>query len=476
MRPLTARRCASFPVLFGLAAALALAPQGARAQFAPESGFADLVERLSPAVVNIRTRQRIDEAMPAFPPGSALERFNEYFSGPQRTESSLGSGFVIDAEGVLVTNNHVIEEADDIEVAFPDGLVLNAQVVGRDPATDLAVLRVRTEETLPAVPFGDSDSARVGEWVVAIGNPFGLGNSVSVGVVSARNRDIHAGRYDDFIQTDAAINRGNSGGPLFNMDGEVIGVNSAIFSPTGGSVGVGFSIPADLALSVVGQILEHGETRRGWLGVSIQEITPEIAESYGLDTVTGTLVRRVTEDSPAERAGLQQGDLILTYGGQEIADERTLTRLVAETLIGETVEIAFVRDGERLTTDAVIERLEEGETDAPAEGGSGEAVAGSAETVIGVTVAPLTDGARREHRIGPDVEGVLVVAVEPASDAYGKIQEGDVIEEVAFERVSTPADAAARAEAEAATGKPVLLVVNRDGDLIFHSIRASAGR
>lgn len=443
---------------------------------APSDGFAELVERLSPAVVNIRTRESVGGGLPPFPPGSPLERFNEYLHGPSRSTSSLGSGFVIDPQGVIVTNNHVIENADEIEIAFADGLTLNAELVGRDPATDLAVLRVSHSQRLPFVRFGDSDGARVGDWVVAIGNPFGLGNSVSVGVVSARNRDIQSGQYDDFIQTDAAINQGNSGGPLFNLRGDVIGVNSAILSPSGGSVGIGFSIPSNLATTVVDQLLAYGETRRGWLGVRIQEVTAAIAESYALDSPRGALVSSVTADSPAERAGLRPGDLILSFDGRDIDNDRQLTRLAAEAPVGETVTVEFLRQRQRFAVEITIERLEEegfgvntGELPEP------PADAQAVPTVLGVTVAPLTETLIRRYRIDSGAAGVVITYVDPDSDAAGKVRAGDVIEEVSWEAVSDPNQAAERARVAAQDGLPVLVLINRDGELIFSSIRPFGG-
>jgi serine protease Do len=445
---------------------------GAAAQPAQlAEGFADLSDRLSPAVVNIRTSQNISGGLPTFPPGSPLERFNDYLGGAPRMESSLGSGFVIDPEGVIVTNNHVIEGADAIEVAFQDGRTLEATIVGTDPATDLAVLRVSSAETLPYVSFGDSDAARVGDWVVAIGNPFGLGQTLTVGVISARNRDIQSGQYDDFIQTDASINRGNSGGPLFNLDGEVIGVNSAILSPSGGSVGIGFSIPAQLATTIVDQLLEYGETRRGWLGASVQRVTPEIAETYGLDGSRGAIVIRVTEDSPAAAAGLAPGDLIVSFDGQEVRDDRYFTRMVAETEIGREVAVEYIREGEVKIAMVTIERREEtGEALTLSPEGPPEAP-GSAETVLGVTVAPLDDATRRTYVVADDAKGVVVTFVQSGTDAAGKLRVGDVIEEIAWESVASPTAAAEAAQAAAEQGKPVLLTINRGGNIVIEAIR-----
>lgn len=327
--------------------------------------FADLAEQLSPAVVNISISQVIAPQsleIPGIPEDSPLNNFfDEFFeqqmkAGPQRVQS-LGSGFLIDPSGVVITNNHVIEGADSIEITFTDGKTLPATLVGSDPKTDLAVLRVESDEALPYVGFGDSDKLRVGDWVMAIGNPFGLGGSVTAGIVSALNRDIHAGNYDDFIQTDAAINRGNSGGPLFNLDGEVVGVNSAIISPSGASVGIGFAVPASTAKPVVEQLLKYGETRRGWIGVRIQTVTPDIAESVGLGPVRGALIAGLTEGGPAAAAGLQPGDVVLAFDRHPIATMRDLPRIVAAAEIGSTVELQIFRDGETLTRRIEIAQL-----------------------------------------------------------------------------------------------------------------------
>jgi len=327
--------------------------------------FAELAEQLSPAVVNISISQVIAPQsleIPGIPEDSPLNNFfDEFFeqqmkAGPQRVQS-LGSGFLIDPSGVVITNNHVIEGADSIEITFTDGKTLPATLVGSDPKTDLAVLRVESDEALPYVGFGDSDKLRVGDWVMAIGNPFGLGGSVTAGIVSALNRDIHAGNYDDFIQTDAAINRGNSGGPLFNLDGEVVGVNSAIISPSGASVGIGFAVPASTAKPVVEQLLKYGETRRGWIGVRIQTVTPDIAESVGLGPVRGALIAGLTEGGPAAAAGLQPGDVVLAFDRHPIATMRDLPRIVAAAEIGSTVELQIFRDGETLTRRIEIAQL-----------------------------------------------------------------------------------------------------------------------
>jgi len=344
-----------------LALALIAAPAGpggvgrASAHAAPD-GFADLADKLQPAVVNISTTQTVKPEqhsesttpeLPQFPPGSPFEEFFKDFfnrnnphggTGSQNQAeahkaTSLGSGFIIDATGYVVTNNHVIADADSITVILHDDTNLKAELVGRDTKTDIAVLKVKTDKPLTAVAWGDSDKSRVGDWVLAIGNPFGLGGTVTAGILSARQRDINSGPYDDFLQTDASINRGNSGGPMFNMDGEVIGINTAIYSPSGGSIGIGFAIPSSLAHEVVSELIQEPDhaVHRGWLGVRIQAVTDEIAESLGLDKAHGALVASVSDNGPAQNAGIQPGDVILTFDGKTVEDMRHLPRLVAET-------------------------------------------------------------------------------------------------------------------------------------------------
>ena len=393
------------------------APAAAQVRY-PVDGFADLNERLSPAVVNIATSQRVDgvEELPRFPPGSPMERLNEGLGEGAAQVTSLGSGFIISADGVVVTNNHVVDAADAIEIIMQNGQRYEATVVGRDPATDIAVLRVRARTPLPYVNMGNSDTARVGDVVMAIGNPFGLGGSLSVGVVSARNRNIDAGRYDDFIQTDAAINRGNSGGPLFNMDGDVIGVNTAIVSPTGASVGVGFATPTSIVRPVVEQLVRYGETRRGWLGVRLANMNRAAAEHAGYSGSGGAVVTRITPNGPAATAGLRPGDVVLRYDGRDVPDSRALTRMVGETEVGSRVTVDIVREGRAITLNAVIQRLEE--TPAGARiAGSG----GSAPTVrrdggprggrlFGVALSELDASLREEFQIEPHVTGLVVLA------------------------------------------------------------------
>tara|TARA_R110000744_G_scaffold220833_3_gene339679 strand:+ start:4759 stop:6186 length:1428 start_codon:yes stop_codon:yes gene_type:complete len=436
-------------------------------------GFADLAEGLSPAVVNIAAAQRLNagEGLPSFPEGSPLERFNEIFGDAPRIANSLGSGFIVDATGLVVTNNHVIDGADEVEVALPDGRVFAAEVIGIDPVTDLAVLRMmNVHEALPHVSFGDSDRARVGDWVIAIGNPFGLGGTLTAGVVSARGREA-GGRYDDYIQTDVAINTGNSGGPLFNMDGDVIGVNTLILSPTGASVGISLSIPSNIATRVVAQLIEFGETRRGWLGVSVQPVTPELAESFELDSPYGAIISRIEPGGPAAAAGLRTGDLVVSFDGRRVRDSRSFPRLVAETEIGLVAEIGIIRRDRPMTL-----RVTVGELAAAA----GEVVAatnspviapdqGQGNSVRGMTLAALDAASRRRFRVHPDATGVLVTEVAASSDAAGKVRPGDVIEEVEFTRVSSIEDI--RRIVDGIPTGPVRFQLNRGGQYVLQSIR-----
>ncbi len=437
-------------------------------------GFADLAEGLSPAVVNIAAAQRLNagEGLPSFPEGSPLERFNEIFGDAPRIANSLGSGFIIDETGLVVTNNHVIDGADEVEVALPDGRVFAAEVIGIDPVTDLAVLRMmNVHEALPHVSFGDSDRARVGDWVIAIGNPFGLGGTLTAGVVSARGREA-GGRYDDYIQTDVAINTGNSGGPLFNMDGDVIGVNTLILSPTGASVGISLSIPSNIATRVVAQLIEFGETRRGWLGVSVQPVTPELAESFELDSPHGAIISRVEPGGPAAAADLRTGDLVVSFDGRRVRDSRSFPRLVAETEIGLVAEIGIIRRDRPMTLRVTVGEL------ATTTGEAAPATANSpvltpeqsqGNSVRGMTLAALDTASRRRFRVHPDATGVLVTEVAASSDAAGKVRPGDVIEEVEFTRVSSIEDI--RRIVDGIPTGPVRFQLNRGGQYVLQSIR-----
>ena len=412
--------------------------------------FADLAEKASPAVVNIAAVQAVKQQdwrtqMPQFPPGSPFEQFfkdffeNQYKNAPAKKGVALGSGFIISADGYVVTNNHVIQNAQDIKVILNDQTQLSATLVGRDEKTDLALLKVKAPKALPTLSWGDSDRARVGDPVMAIGNPFGLGGTVTAGIISARARDIQAGPYDDFIQTDAAINQGNSGGPLLNQDGQVVGINSAIFSPSGGSVGIGFSIPANMARPIVDQLRTKGKTERGWLGVRIQDITPELAESLSMDNTDGVLIARVNENSPAAKAGIEDGDVIVRYDGHDIKVSKDLPRLVASTPVGKTVTLDYVRDGARRTTTAKIERLEDAEMAEDASTAQDSQGQQSRVILYGMHLVALTDQNRQAYQIPQSVRGVLVSRVEPNSELYqAGIRQGTVILSVSRDRVTTP--------------------------------------
>ncbi len=442
-----------------------------QASKAPDS-FSGLAKRLMPAVVNISTSQTVATGLPTFPEGSEIERFNPFFGRPDddgfRRQGALGSGFVISADGLIVTNNHVIQAADEIEAVFSDGRTLRATLIGRDSDTDLAVLKVESDAPLPFVSFADSDRAEVGDWVMAIGNPFGFGGSVSAGIISALERDIQSGRYDNFIQTDAAINRGNSGGPLFTLSGEVLGVNTAIISPTGGSVGIGFSIPANLARQITDQIVEFGAPRRGWLGVNVQPASDEIAEAYGVPGRMGVLLTQIIEDGPADEAGLEVGDMLLTIDGREIDGVRSLTRIVADTEIGKTVTIALIREKKR--TDARV-KLGELEREEDEEARDELPDGGLANNSVGLQTGAIDDAARRRYNITSDIRGALVLSVSPRGPSFGQIRKGDVIVEVGFEDVANARAFKERVEAaETQPNTPLLMHVIRDGRSVFVSI------
>jgi serine protease Do len=388
----------------------------------------------------------------------------------QRKVSSLGSGFVIDPAGIIITNNHVIEGADEIVVNFADGTKYDAKILGRDPKTDLAVLKVNAKRQLPFVPMGDSSESRVGDWVIAIGNPFGLGGSLTAGIISAINRDINSGPYDSFIQTDTAINKGNSGGPLFNLDGEVIGVNSAIISPSGGSVGIGFSIPSNLVENVVAQLREYGETRRGWLGVRIQAVTDDLADSLGLDEAGGALVSEVAPDGPAANGGVQVGDVITRFDGRKVAEMRDLPRIVAETKIDKSVKIDVVRRGAKKSLTVVTGRLEEPEVQDASVRQSEDNNEDEATTQVnGLTLRDLSDEARKRFGIETTVKGALVADIDPQSAAFESgIRPGDVITQVDQNNV-TDATAVSKAlrEAKKAGKKSALIFVVSNGSKRF---------
>ena len=459
--------------LLGLA--LALGPAGLlEARAAPES-FADLAAQISPSVVNITTSAVVEastEAMPQLPEGSPFQDFFDQFqekdgNGEPRRSEALGSGFVISEDGYIVTNNHVIEGADEISVEFFSGDTLPAKLVGTDPKTDIAVLKVESPKPLPFVSFGDSDLMRVGDWVLAMGNPLGQGFSVSSGIVSARNRAL-SGTYDDYLQTDAAINKGNSGGPLFNMDGQVIGVNTAILSPTGGSIGIGFSMASNVVTKVVDQLREFGETRRGWLGVRIQDVTPDVAEAMGLGTAKGALITDVPE-GPAKASGMMAGDVITSFDGKEIKDVRDLTRRVADAPVGEAVKVIVLREGKSETLAVTLGRREEAEAAEDAATPDATPQAPATAEVLGLTVAPVTEEDIARLGLPSGAEGLLIAEVDAMSEAYTKgLRDGDLITEAGQQKVATLKDLQDRvAEAKEAGRKSVLLLIRRGGDPRF---------
>lgn len=444
------------------AAALAvvvLLPNVAAVQARGPEAIADTAERVMDAVVNIKANQRQAQRsvpMPQMPPGSPFEDlFNDFFNrrgpggpggpgapGPQPNQraSSLGSGFVIDAGGTVVTNNHVIAEANDITVVFNDGTELKAEVVGKDAKTDIAVLKVKSDKPLKFVKFGDSEKLRIGEWVIAIGNPFGFGGSVSAGIVSAKQRNIRSGPYDSFIQTDAAINKGNSGGPLFNLEGDVVGINTAIISPSGGSIGIGFSVPASIAVPVIEQLKEFGETRRGWLGVAIQDVDDDTADALKLGRARGAMVINVDEKGPAKTAGLEREDVIIRFDGKDIRRSNDLPRIVAQTPIGKEVDVTVWRGGKEVAKRVTLGRLDESPQQASVQQREPQNNTANA-SVLGLDVTPVTAELRRRYNIKDGVDGVVVTRVDPNSvAAERRISVGDVIVEVQREAVRSAAD------------------------------------
>jgi serine protease Do len=480
-----------------LVAALLLPAGGALAKPAPD-GFADLAAKLLPAVVNISTTQTIKNdkqgarpgpEIPQFPPGSPFEEFfKDFFDRNQphgnnqqaqpRRATSLGSGFVIDPSGLVVTNNHVIADADEITVTLQDDTNFKAEVVGRDTKVDIALLRVKPTKPLISVKFGDSDGTRVGDWVLAIGNPFGLGGTVTAGILSARAREINAGPYDDFLQTDASINRGNSGGPMFNMAGEVIGINTAIYSPSGGSIGIGFAIPSNLARPVVEQLKDFGHARRGWLGVNIQSVTDEIAESLGLDKPKGALIASVRDGGPAQVAGIQAGDVVLTFDGKDVNDMRHLPRIVAETPIDRTVKVKVWRKRKEHVFDVKVGELNEDDQQAAASPKqTPPAPVPGAVKALGLSLANLTPELRERFSLSEDTAGVVVTDVAADSPASEKgVRAGDVIVEVAQEEVKNPGQITAKIDdAKKAGRKSVLMLVDRQGDLRFVALKIDQG-
>lgn len=466
-----------------------------QAKSAPGS-FADLAEKLLPAVVNISTTQVIEsregqggQQMPQFPPGSPFEDFFKDFldkntpkdgKKKRRKATSLGSGFVIDyrmnGDAYVVTNNHVIQDADEVYVILHDDTRMKAEIVGRDAKTDLAVLKIKADRKLASVPFGDSDASRVGDWVVAIGNPFGLGGTVTAGIISARGRDINAGPYDNFIQTDASINRGNSGGPMFNMKGEVIGINTAIISPSGGSVGIGFSTPSSTAEPVIKQLIKHGSVQRGWLGVHIQVVTESIAEALGLKKAEGALVASVVEGGPAEDAGIKPRDVILEFDGKRVTEMRQLPRIVAATEVDRAVKVKVWRDGAMTTVSVSIAKLEEDDNVAQLEEAPTDQAPGvepMAVTALGLDVSLPTDAIRERFGLPSDFEGVVIVDVDPEGPAFEEgVRPGDLLAEVTQEKVSSPGDVKRFVDAAKKAGKrSILLLVETQGGFRFVAIR-----
>jgi serine protease Do len=455
--------------------ATVIGTQQARAQSAPPATFADLVDQVGDAVVNITTSAIVAGRQgpgPMVPEGSPLEDFfNEFLDrqgperGPRRSQA-LGSGFVISEDGYIVTNNHVIEGADEITIEFRGGFTLEAELIGTDPNTDIALLKVDADDALPFVAFGDSEAMRVGDWVMAMGNPLGQGFSVSVGIVSASGRAL-SGTYDDYIQTDAAINRGNSGGPLFNMDGDVIGVNTAILSPTGGSIGIGFAMSSAVVTNVVAQLREFGETRRGWLGVRIQDVTEDLAEGLGLAEARGALVTDVPE-GPALEGGMAVGDVILSFNGQDIADTRELVRIVGDSAEGETVRVLVSRDGETQTLRVTLGRRETAEGAAPTTP-DGRPVPPQPAEVLGMELTPLTDDMRDQLGLAGVSGGLVISSVDPSSDAAAKgLEPGDVITEAAQQPVADVAAFRNRVETAIENGqKSILVLIRRGGNPRF---------
>ena len=463
----------------GLGLALALSPMAGAslAQSVPPS-FADLVEKFSPAVVDITTSSIVaaqSGGQMQVPPGSPFEKFFKDFNGqngqspdqPMEKSEALGSGYIISADGYIVTNNHVIEGADDIEVETFGHKTFKAKVVGRDLKTDVALLKVDSPDAVPFVSFGDSDKMRVGDWVVAMGNPLGQGFSVSAGIVSARGREL-SGTYDDFLQTDAAINKGNSGGPLFNVNGEVIGMNTAILSPSGGSIGIGFSMASNVVSKVVDQLKQFGETRRGWLGVRIHDVSQDVADAMGLADAKGALVTDVP-DGPGKDAGILSGDVIVTFNGKDVADSKALVRAVADAPIGEMVKVVVLRQGKSVDLDVKLGRREEAEAQADPEGGKATPAEPQSSVILGLTLQPYTDEMAADLGLQPGDKGLVVMDVDVASEAYTKgLRQGDLITEAGQQKVATLKDIQDRvAEAKDAGRKSLLLLVRTQGDPRF---------
>ena len=454
--------------------------------------LADLAASVTDAVVNISAAQVTEEqtpkAAPKLPPGTPLDQlFEDFFKrqlqhhndaqgedAPQsRRSNSLGSGFIIDPSGIVITDNHVIEGANEITVILTDGTKLKADVLGTDAKIDVAVLKVKPDHPLKAVPFGDSDKMRVGDAVMAVGNPFGLGGTVTAGIVSARNRNIDNGPYDNYIQTDASINKGNSGGPLFDMQGEVIGINTAILSPSGGSIGIGFATPSDTVLPIIDQLREFHEVRRGWLGVRIQPVTDEIAQALDLGPPRGALVAGVEDKGPAAPAGIKKGDVIVSFDGHDVKESRDLPKFVAATAVGKEVPVGVIRDGKRQDLSVKVGLLQDAVQKASLEkGGNADLPKPAVQQALGMSLVPLDDGFRKQFSIKDTVKGVAVTAIDPSSPAAGKVKPGEVVVEVNQVGVSDPADMASKLKAAKDLGKPsaLLLISNAQGDVRYVAV------
>ncbi len=473
--------------LAALAAAVITLPASPATARGPEA-IADVAEQVIDSVVNISTSQKVDLRLGDLhnlPPGSPMQQFfDEFFKhhsgmgdgsghAAQRI-NSLGSGFIIDSSGLIVTNNHVIAGADEIGVILNDGTRLKARLVGKDSRSDLALLRVHSDKPLKTAKFGDSNKLRLGEWVIAIGNPFSLGGTVTAGIVSARNRNIESGPYDDYIQTDAAINRGNSGGPLFNLDGEVVGINTAIISPSGGSIGIGFAIRSNSAVPVIDQLRQYGEVRRGWLGVRIQRVADDIAESLNVKPPRGALVAGVDDKGPAKPGGIEAGDVIVSFDGHPIKEMRDLPRIVANTPVGKDVDVVVIRHGKEETHRVKIGRLRDRDKLASAE--TEKNVAPEHKSVVqktlGLALSKLSDDLRKKFNIRDHVKGVVITGVDATAQSSAPdkhLAPGDVIVEVQYQAVTSPADLRRRLDQLKASGKKVavLLVSNGAGDTRF---------
>jgi serine protease Do len=452
-------------VLLGLALTL-FSTRTARGAVPPD--FADLAEKLSPTVVNIYTTQTIQVSSSPhqffFPDEMEIpEPFRRFFGIPDMPEqapkremkrTSLGSGVIVSGDGYILTNNHVVEDADEINVTLTNFEEYKATIVGRDPKSDVALIKIEPKADLPYVTFGDSDKLRVGEWVLAIGNPFGLQKTVTAGIVSAKGRSINNESYGNFIQTDASINPGNSGGPLFNLNGEMVGVNTAIFSRSGGNIGIGFAIPVNMAKNVFAQLKEHGKVTRGWLGVMIQQVTPELAQNFGLDRPIGALVGQVVADSPAEKAGLKAGDVIIEYNGKEVSQMSMLPAMVANTNVGEKAKLVLIRDGKKQNITVEIGKLEDEEP----------VVAGTetgTSKKLGITVQELTP--KLAESLGmEETQGLIITDINAGSAAAeAGIQRGDIILEINREKVESVAQYKKALQA-AQEKNTILLLIKRD--------------